>query len=538
MMIKRIHMAMAIVTIIAAFSVHTRAQQPGVAQAKQPAVAAATSNATATSDKASDKANESSERERALLDRIDKLERRLAEIETRTANNSTGNLAQPMAAPSTVATPASATDAALKANPSGVSQNATKPGATTAQGPEKKVPFGFGDFTWMNGNNRQKTQPLTNEFGTVTLYFDAYYNHSFNRPRDNTIVGSATTGRDGEIQINLASVGFETLYKNVIGKITFQTGDQLNIVQEVDGSTTRGRNLSNDNLKHIREATAGYHFDKWYGVNVEAGIFPSYIGLESYLLAENWSYNRSLVCDFTPFYFQGMRVQIYPTAKLKQEIWVMNGFQTYGKWNRNLAVGSSTYYRPKEGLGFVANFYYGTDQKNNPDRKRFHHDDSILVRYLNKPESTGVSKMAFSLNSHYGFETGGIGPSRSRAYMTGTSLANRIWFDKDKLAFTIRGEAITNPSRYLAPVPTPSGFLPGADNDSLKLYGITSTFDIMPTDNVAFRMEFMHRGSNVPFFAGRRGTTSPDGFQGTPGDFVPDVRKRENRLTFAINFRL
>ncbi len=60
----------------------------------------------------------------------------------------------------------------------------------------------------------------------------------------------------------------------------------------------------------------------------------------------------------------------------------------------------------------------------------------------------------------------------------------------------------------------------------------------MPTDFMSFRFEALTRRANVPYFAGRGGTTSPDGFQGTPGDFGADVDKKETRLLAAVNFRL
>src|SRR5712692_7236694 len=144
-----------------------------------------------------------------------------------------------------------------------------------------------------------------------------------------------------------------------------------------------------------------------------------------------------------------------------------------------------------------------------------------------------------SLNNHYGFDTGRIDPfPGKKAYMAGTALANRIWFHQDRFALTVRGEVITNPTRYLALLPTANGFPLGADNYSLKIWGLTGTFDYMPTDFMDFRSEFISRHANVPFFAGRGGTTSTDGFQGTPGVFFPDVSKHENRLTFAVNFRM
>ena len=63
------------------------------------------------------------------------------------------------------------------------------------------------------------------------------------------------------------------------------------------------------------------------------------------------------------------------------------------------------------------------------------------------------------------------------------------------------------------------------------------TFDVLPTDLLTFRLEFISRHSNVGYFAGPGGTTSPDGWQGTPGTFVPDLIKHENGLTFSIHWR-
>jgi hypothetical protein len=402
--------------------------------------------------------------------------------------------------------------------------------------PSPKVPFGFGDFTWMNGQSRQKDFPLTfNKYVTASMYVDTYYAFSTNRPRDNTLVGSASIGRHNEFMLNLASVGVQVNYKNVLANLSLQTGSMLNIVQDLDPTVARGRNLTTQNLHNIREATVGYHFDKDYGVNVEAGIFLSYMGLESYLLAENWNYHRSLVCDFTPFYFQGIRVQYFPTATFKIEPWIMNGFQTYGKFNSAPSVGASFVYRPTESLGFISNFYYGEDTPGIPARKRLHNDHSVLARYYDNPKSSGITKAAFSINNHIGFQTG-AGARKDSVYVLGTAIANRVWFNQDKLAFTLRGEYITNPTRYLS---APAAFLPTGDQNSLKIGGVTGTLDLMPTDFMAFRLEAMTRTSNVPYFAGRGGTTtaSPDGFP-SPAPFAPDGVKTQTLLVAAINFRL
>jgi hypothetical protein len=431
------------------------------------------------------------------------------------------------------------------------------PAATGADSVEfGKIPFEGYDLTWVNGQNRQRTFPISNSFLTGSVLIDTYYNFNFARPKDNTQTISSTVGRTEEFTVNLASIGIESTYKNIIGRFWLQTGAMQTIIQDLDASTRRGRNVSNNNMKLIREATAGYHFNKWYGINVEMGIFMSYIGLESYLTQENWNYQRSLICEFTPFYFQGLRAQIYPTKKYKMEFWLMNGWQTYAKWNRGPSVGMSNYYRPNENLQLVANFYYGTDTREQRGRIRFQHDNSIVYRYV-KARPRGINQMAASINTHYGFETGGtitssIGilspaPNASQTYMAGTSIANRIWFAQKMAAITLRGDYVTNPSRYLA-------FDPGVnanavaeyaqtDNEGisqLNLAQATATLDIMPNDHFTFRLEYQHRYSSVPYYAGRNGTSSSTGYSDLPTEpaFIPDLRKYEDRITLSANIRL
>lgn len=434
----------------------------------------------------------------------------------------------------------------------------------------KKIPFEGFDLSWINGQNRQTDFPLTlkDKDGETILtgvaYLDAYYNYNFANPTDNTQTISASIGRHNEFTLNLASIGIETNYKNIVGRMWLQYGQMGSIVNDPDGSVYRGRNTSIYNLKYIREAAAGYHFDVWHGINVEMGIFMSYIGLESYVTQENWSYQRSMLCDFTPFYFTGARVQMYPSKTLKQEIWLLNGWQSYNSFSKGPGLGSSTYWRPNEDLQLVANFYLGRDTQN-PDtegnqseRLRFHHDNSIVARYFKNKESKGISQMALSLNSHYGFQSNneeGDMVKASENFMVGSSLANRIWFNKNKMAVTLRGDYMTNQSvvngvntsPYLAFTPAATGDIPNnydeaiANGEKLKIFQFTTTFDIMPSDFVTFRLEYGYRNASIPYFAGPGGTTSASGWTNGPTGDTPwaaDLKKSENRITVAVNFRL
>ncbi|GAA4463631.1 hypothetical protein GCM10023093_12560 [Nemorincola caseinilytica] len=425
------------------------------------------------------------------------------------------------------------------------SDTAMAAGDTTIQ----RVPFEGYELTWLNGQNRQTDLPLTlkDKDGETILtgvaFVDGYYNYDVNNPIDNTHTISSSIGRNNEFTLNMASVGLETGYKNMIGRIWLQYGQMASIVQDLDGTVGHGRNTGISNLRNIREAAAGYHFNKWYGINAEMGIFMSYIGLESYVLNENWCYQRSMPCDLTPFYFSGARLQMFPSRKLKQEIWVLNGWQSYNSWNRAPGLGSSTYWRPDTDLQLVANFYIaGQDTRNMPGVLRYHHDHSIVKRYYKNAMTKGISQAAFSINDHYGFQAGN-GVEASKNYMLGTSIANRIWFHRNKYALTLRGDYVTHPGAYLAFVPSPV-----AANDyndaiaggrTLNLFQATATIDVMPSQYITLRLEYGYRSSSIPYFAGAGGTTSPDGWQDTsPIGWRPDLVKNESRVTAAVCFRL
>jgi len=407
-----------------------------------------------------------------------------------------------------------------------------------------EAPFAGMDLTWINGQNRQSEFPLTiKDVGTGGVYLDTYFNYNAAKPIDNTQTISATVGRTSEFSLNLASIGFELNYRNVIGRLWLQTGSTLHIVQELDGSVGHGRNASTDNLKFIREAAAGYHFDVWHGLNVEMGIFMSYIGLESYLTQENWCYQRVLLSDMTPFYFQGARVQAFPSKNLKLEVWLLNGWQTYNSWTTGLGLGNSNVWRPTEDLQLIANFYVGQDTRS-MNTVRFHHDNSIVARYMKSKLSSGVSQAAFSLNTHVGFQSGD-GVTIEDQHFFGTALAHRLWFNHNTLALTLRADVVTNPGLYLAFSPSPvapNGYTDATSGPNalpLNIAQFTATFDVMPNDFVTFRFEYLHRASNIPYFAGSGGTTSPDGWIDTPtASWRPDLRTYEDRFTLALQVRM
>src|SRR5258708_13676808 len=91
-----------------------------------------------------------------------------------------------------------------------------------------------------------------------------------------------------------------------------------------------------------------------------------------------------------------MRNKIFPNDKLKIEPWIVNGWQSYGKFNHAPGLGGQVLWRPNGSVSILANNYWGTDTLGNPDRKRVHTADSAELKYLDRPAAP-VSKAASTL---------------------------------------------------------------------------------------------------------------------------------------------
>ncbi len=185
--------------------------------------------------------------------------------------------------------------------------------AAAAQPLDVRVPpFSELDFSWPNGSNNQPPSLLTVGPLTWSLYVDAYYAFQFHQPIAHTIFPGTVAVRHNEISFNLGILGVDvTGLDGPIGRIYIQYGSNMETTAGQDPTVQRGYFLDASAFKYIQQAAVGWHFHALHGINLELGIFPSYIGLESYLPQENWSYTHSFVADATPYYFFGLRAQIF-----------------------------------------------------------------------------------------------------------------------------------------------------------------------------------------------------------------------------------
>jgi hypothetical protein len=457
-------------------------------------------------------------------------------------------VAVPAAAP---ATGAAATAAAVAAVVPEALQ-ALEPGPAV----DTQTPFAVGDLGWMNGTGRGTTPIFDTKFFTPEVRFDVNYLQSFNHPSDHTIVGSTEEFRSGEFQIEQVSFGGNFHWHNVQARFLSMFGMFAVTTPRNDASSAVGQWDLQGAYKYFSEANAGYHWDVHHGLNVDAGIFVSYVGLFSYYNFDNWTYQPSFVSSNTPWFFNGLRVQWFPTQTLKIEPWLINGWQSYAKFNSHPGVGGQILWIPNDSFKLVFNTYaVGQDNLatgsgypangGNPNLAvglanpapngtyvnyanvtRVHEDSSVLWRYYNNAD-TAVSKMAMSLTVDIGCEYGGgVHCSRNpnKANFFGAMLYNRIWFDHDLYAVTLGGGFMNNPGRYLVLLPPINGATAATgtpyftENPGQKIYQWDTqlNFQYMPKNWLTWWTEVTYRHSDVPYWSGSGGVTPPLGNTGAP----------------------
>ena len=500
----------------------------------------------------------------ALQKRIEQLENEIQEQKARALADSSDTAALKAAEKELIADNAAKlpVSASLAAGTPGQS---APPAAAVAAPPEigaqtttKGEPFP-GDWTWLNSNGHAVDSPMSTKYFTPEFRADANYILDYNHPKDDTMGGATESFRSDEWQLEQISIGGDIRIDNVRGRILTMDGLFATTTPRNDGSPNRGQWDLAGAYKYISEGWGGYHWDVAHGLNVDAGIFVSYIGLFSYYNFDNWTYQPSFVSSNTPWFFNGLRVQYFPTAKLKIEPWVINGWQSYARYNGKPGLGGQILWRPTPYLDFVWNNYgLGEDDAGFPGRSRIHADYSAQVKYYDNRDRF-IDKMAFTATGDAGCEYGG-GPvsfatsngalnpkglspetgttdtynggvnchnsagGRPKQAFLGYMFYDRTWFKKDRYAITLGGGVMNNPGRYLTLLPPINGataisgtpYFTENAGDRSQMHDGTITFDYMPSQFITFTIEEGYRYSDVPYWTGRGGITPPGGNNGSP----------------------
>ncbi|MGQ0739111.1 MAG: porin [Bacteroidota bacterium] len=125
-------------------------------------------------------------------------------------------------------------------------------------------------------------------------------------------------------------------------------------------------------FRYINEANIGFAFSGKF--SVDAGIFPSHIGLESAIAKDNWNLSRSLLAENTPYYETGIKFNYAPNEKWSFSALVLQGWQNIKDYNSCKAFGTQVQYKPNEKWLFNSSTFIGNEKPDSAKQVRFFHN--------------------------------------------------------------------------------------------------------------------------------------------------------------------
>ncbi len=194
---------------------------------------------------------------------------------------------------------------------------------------------------------------------TFGAFLDTYYGFDLNQPTGDR--GFTTQAiRHNEFSVNLAYVDVKLEKEKVHGRLSLQAGSSVyaNYSTEKRYGAAGSAQLA-DVMRHVQEAYGGYLLtpDLW----IDAGIFFSHIGIESFVSKDNWNYTRSLAADFSPYYQTGVRLNYQLSPTWFASLQVLNGWQNLIETNGDKALGMQVTYTPSESVSFAYNNFIGRE---------------------------------------------------------------------------------------------------------------------------------------------------------------------------------
>lgn len=166
---------------------------------------------------------------------------------------------------------------------------------------------------------------------------------------ENARIFSGTNSEKNEFCLNIAQVCMYGNYGAARGKMTLHYGDLAD--------------NANNGMPFVQQANIGFNvFGNFW---VDAGMFLSHIGDESFNPGHNWLSSYSLVTQFQPFFQAGVRFG-YETKNLTAQLYVLNAKGTFVENNQNKTYGIYVAYKPIEHLSVSYGNLLGNERAGAP----------------------------------------------------------------------------------------------------------------------------------------------------------------------------
>lgn len=242
-------------------------------------------------------------------------------------------------------------------------------------------------------------------------------------------------------------------------------------------------------LRNIWEARVGVKLADTADLWLDAGVFPSHLGFESAIGADNWTLTRSLAAENSPYYEAGLKLG-YRTP---DGHWFVSGLLLQG-WQRinrvdgndTPAFGLQVTWQPSDAFLINSSSFVGSDQPDDERRMRYFHD------------LYGVFRLSPQWDLAVGFDAGAEqvakGSSSYHHWVTPQVVVRHSVSDRLKLAGRVEYYDDRN------------GVIVSPTGDGFRTFGFSVNVDYAFRDNVLGRLEARTFASREAVFTERDGS--------------------------------
>jgi hypothetical protein len=312
----------------------------------------------------------------------------------------------------------------------------------------------------------------------IGAFVDSYFAWDRNRPTPRDRAVTTAAARHNEFNINLAHLALDYAHQRVRARVVMQAGTsvQANYASEPTDGVISGASLS----RSIQEAYVGVAVRP--SVQLDAGVFFSPIGHESWVSIDNPTYTRSLTADFTPYYVSGVRARWSATRHVTTQLQVVNGWQTISERNGGKAMIARIDVAPSARWQLGVAGYLGNDQPR---------DSLVRTRAFGQ---LLLQAAPHTRTSFWGtLDRGQDGSSR---WWSATLIARQQI--TDALSLSVRGERFVDPEGVQ---------IVGTDGvGGPRLSGVSTGIDIRIAGGAVWRIEARALEADRRFFPARVGT--------------------------------
>ena len=154
--------------------------------------------------------------------------------------------------------------------------------------------------------------------------------------------------------INLVALDATLVTHGFHARLVVGAGESLAALHNPAPGRTAGPEIA----RNILQAYAGYTIPIGSGLTVDAGLFTSHIGFETFPTVENWNYSHAFLADYSPYYQAGVRLSYSFTQKLSAQLLWLNGWDPLEQDPGFKSAGAQLAYA-SERVKATINFFLG-----------------------------------------------------------------------------------------------------------------------------------------------------------------------------------